>query len=175
MNKRLIPTYVGGSVYELDPSFFAKKGITSVLFDLDNTLDDYTSKEPGDRAFKLKERFHASGITIYIASNNTSKRVKHYCERLGVDYTFALYKPFKKRLMKWMKEKGLEAKKTAFVGDQLLTDMVSANRAGLLTLLVNPLHPEKDHPFTWLNRHLEKPFRNKIYRKGLSLDWRKEK
>lgn len=174
MDKRLIPSFIAPSVYEIDPVFFTSRGITTVLCDLDNTLDDYSTKKPGPQALELKKKYDEAGLTLYVASNNSSKRVRHYCEALGVDFTCSLYKPFKRRLIKWMKKKGLEAKKTAFVGDQILTDMLSANRAKLLTVLVNPFHPEKDSPLTWLNRRLEKPIRKKIYSQGLAPEsWKK--
>lgn len=168
MDKRLIPSFTAPSIYTIDPVFFLSHGITTILCDLDNTLDDYSTKKPGPLALALKKKFDETGLTLYVASNNSSKRVRHYCEALGVDYTCSLYKPFKKRLVNWMKKKGLDPTKTAFVGDQILTDMLSANRAKLMTILVNPFHPDKDSPLTWLNRRLERPIRKKIIAQGLA-------
>jgi predicted HAD superfamily phosphohydrolase YqeG len=38
-----------------------------------------------------------------------------------------------------MRQAGVDASRTAMLGDKLLTDMLAANRAGVLALMVEPL------------------------------------
>ena len=51
------------------------------------------------------------------------------------------------------------------IGDQILTDIIGANRLGIKSILVNPIKRKTDHVFTRINRKLEKYIINKIIKK----------
>ncbi len=51
---------------------------------------------------------------------------------------------------------GTEAENTLFVGDQLFTDIYGANRAGIRSILVSPIHPKEEIQIV-LKRFLERP------------------
>ena len=129
MNKKLIPFALAKSIYEVEPAFYKKLGIKAILCDLDNTLDAYDIKEPGERAFALKKELDCLGIDLYIASNNSSKRVRHYAEILGVKCASGLLKPFSFRLKKFLKREHLDPNDVLMIGDQIMTDVKSANGA----------------------------------------------
>jgi HAD superfamily phosphatase (TIGR01668 family) len=171
MNKKLIPFALAKSIYEVEPAFYAKLGTKAVLCDLDNTLDAYDILEPGEQAFALKKELDNLGIALYIASNNSSKRVRHYAQILGVRCASGLLKPFSFRLKKFLKREHLNPEDVLMVGDQIMTDVKSANGAHVRVLLVERLTP-RDHWLSWLNRHLEKPIREKIESKRLAPNWR---
>ena len=44
---------------------------------------------------------------------------------------------------------------TIFIGDQIFTDIYGANRAGIRTILVKPIHPKEEIQIV-LKRYLEK-------------------
>lgn len=44
---------------------------------------------------------------------------------------------------------------TLFIGDQIFTDVLGANRAGLYTIMVKPIHPKEEIQIV-LKRYLEK-------------------
>ena len=48
-----------------------------------------------------------------------------------------------------------DEKTTIFIGDQLFTDVYGANRAGIRTILVSPIHPKEEIQIV-LKRYLEK-------------------
>ena len=50
---------------------------------------------------------------------------------------------------------GTTGKNTIFVGDQLFTDVFGANRAGIRSILVKPIHPKEEIQIV-LKRYLEK-------------------
>ena len=58
--------------------------------------------------------------------------------------------------MEAMRLMGTNAENTLFVGDQLFTDIWGANRCGIRTVLVNPIHPREEIQIV-LKRFLEKP------------------
>ena len=47
---------------------------------------------------------------------------------------------------KAMKLMGTDRTSTLFVGDQLFTDVFGANRAGIASVLVNPINPQGGDP-----------------------------
>ena len=54
-----------------------------------------------------------------------------------------------------MKKMGTDRETTIFVGDQLFTDVYGANRVGLYSFLVKPIHPKEEIQIV-LKRYLEK-------------------
>ena len=50
---------------------------------------------------------------------------------------------------------GTDTGNTLFVGDQIFTDVYGANRAGIRTILVKPIHPKEEIQIV-LKRYLEK-------------------
>ncbi len=161
MNKRYLPFALFPSVYAIPLSFYREQGIHYVLCDLDNTLDDYRTKEPSSRAKDLVAGLTQAGIGFAIVSNNTSSHVRRYGASLGVKAYGRLLKPFGFRLRRLLSKEGIDPAVTVLVGDQLLTDIPCGNAAGLRTILTRPLSPV-DQPLTWLNRCLEKRWRKRI-------------
>ena len=50
---------------------------------------------------------------------------------------------------------GTDEKNTLFVGDQIFTDVWGANKAGIHSILVKPIHPKEEIQIV-LKRYLEK-------------------
>lgn len=170
MNKHFVPTYLSNNVFSINPHFFVAIGKKAVLLDLDNTLDPVDIKEPSERAIAYVEGLKKEGLKVYVASNNTGKRVSTYCEKLNIEAASGLLKPFSFRLKKWIKKTGYKKEEVILVGDQIFTDVLSAKGANIDILLTKPLSP-RDSVFTLLNRKLEKPIRDKIKKKKLSKHW----
>ena len=54
-----------------------------------------------------------------------------------------------------MQQMGTNEKNTLFVGDQIFTDVWGANKAGIYSILVKPIHPKEEIQIV-LKRILEK-------------------
>ena len=75
-----------------------------------------------------------------ILSNNRSPvRVERFCRDLGITYEGHAGKPSVNGFRRAMVRCGVTPRETAMLGDKLLTDMLGANRAGVLPLMVEPL------------------------------------
>lgn len=172
MNKKYIPFAYASSLYEIDIEFFKRLKIKTILTDLDNTLDSYKVKSPSKEAIELVKKFKDHGITIIIVSNNYHHRVEPYASALGVKMTSMNMKPFAFKIKKLLKEDNLKREETLLVGDQLLTDILAGNVAGLKTILVKPLTKE-DQNFTKFRRIFEKRKIKKLVKLNLLRDWRK--
>ena len=170
INKKYIPFAHAKSIYDISVIFFKKLGIKTVLVDLDNTLDSYKALEPNKNALDLKAKLEAFGIKLIILSNNRKKRVAPYANKLGVEYRNSIGKPFTKKLLKFIKEKNLNIDETILVGDQLLTDVLMANKIGLKVILTEKI-VEEDQWTTRFNRIREKGKRKKLHKLKLLKDW----
>ena len=75
-------------------------------------------------------------------------------------------KPLKRKFKKVLGMFNLDFSEAALIGDQVLTDVLGANRCGITSILVDPL-TEDDGFFTKINRKLEKIALNKLKKKGI--------
>lgn len=140
MSFSLIPDRVMDRYEDLTPAYLKEKGVTLLLSDLDFTLAAKSTRRPDqplrDWIAELKE----TGIDFMIVSNNRSgKRVTEFCADLGVGYQGHAGKPSTRGLEAAMTKAGRDRAHTAMLGDKLLTDMLAANRAGVLALMVEPV------------------------------------
>lgn len=153
----LYPGRMTASVYELDWENLSKK-YKGVIFDIDNTLVPHGA--PADeRAVGLFERIHGLGMRTMLVSNNGEGRVKPFADRLRTEYVYKAGKPKKHGYVEAMNRMGTTPKDTLFIGDQIFTDIWGANRAGMDTILTEPVDPSTDEIQIVVKRWLEKPFR----------------
>ena len=165
-----LPDLLARRIEDIPPSFFLSRSIRHVLCDLDNTLAPVDIAVPNEDIKRWCRKMEASGIAIYIASNNSSRRVRRFAEGLGVHWVGSLCKPFSFRLVRFCKNKGIGPEAVAFVGDQLFTDVPAAKKAGFLTILTEPIS-EKDSILTYFNRKREKKARQEINERRLVPSW----
>ncbi len=170
MIQRLLPSYLAKNAYEIPASFYKDIGKKIVLFDLDNTLDPIDTLDPSNQTKDLISKLKQAGLSVYIASNNTSKRVFRYSKALDIEAISGLFKPFSIKLKKWLKKKGYNNREVILVGDQIFTDVIASRGAKIDVILTEPLS-KKDSVFTLLNRKIEKLFRKKIRNKHLASYW----
>lgn len=170
MNKKYIPFVHAKTLHEIDVAFFKKLGIKTILVDLDNTLDSYKAKEPSEDTLKLVKKLKEHDINVIIVSNNRTRRVKPYADALGIKMTSMNMKPFPNKIKKLLKQDSLNAQETVLVGDQLLTDIIAGNKAGLKTILVDRL-TQYDQPMTKIRRIFERPKIAKLRKLNLLKEW----
>ena len=118
----------------------ARRGIRLLLCDLDYTLAPKSQPEPDADLRRWLSDVRAAGVEVMILSNNRSPvRVERLWRDLGITYEGHAGKPSVKGFRRAMVRCGVTPRETAMLGDKLLTDMLGANRAGVLPLMVEPL------------------------------------
>jgi HAD superfamily phosphatase (TIGR01668 family) len=167
----LLPTYHAASLYEVEPRFFFHIGVKTLLIDLDNTLGSYRDAHPRPDAVAYIERLREYDYDIIIISNNHGPRVATYADNLGLDHLSSARKPFRKKLAKFLLDRGADLHKTMLVGDQLLTDVLGAKRLGIRVLLTDPLVKE-DQWTTRFNRLIDRPIRRYFKKRYKLKNWR---
>jgi len=139
----LTPHRIVDHISEISPAFLHQAGIKTILLDLDNTLTHWNSSEVETEIFKWVEDVKTDGFNLCIVSNNKRRRIETVANILGIPYIHKAGKPKKKAFLKALSIMGAVPEKTIFIGDQLFTDVLGANRVSLYTVLVKPLHPRE--------------------------------
>lgn len=154
MFARFYPNDYVDSAYEIDFARLYEEGYRAVLFDVDNTLVPHGA--PADeRSKKLIAKLRDLGYQVMFLSNNKEPRVRMFRDGVGYGaYIYKAGKPDPANYRKAMEQFGTDTKNTLFVGDQLFTDVWGANRAGIRTFLVKPIHPKEEIQIV-LKRRLE--------------------
>lgn len=142
------------STYQIDFEQLYQRGVRGILFDVDNTLVPHGA--PADeRALELFGQLRRLGIRACLISNNQRERVKGFADSVGADFVENAHKPSVKGYQRGLELIHCTEKDTIFVGDQLFTDIYGANRAGIHTILVRPIHPKEEIQIV-LKRYLER-------------------
>ena len=151
------PNYKIDSVFELTPQWLIEHNIAFLLLDLDNTMAKYSEEIPSQRLFMWISHLKQGGIEPFILSNNRGKRPEIFAQALGLEYIGHAGKPRTKRLLELLADKGILPENAAIAGDQIFTDILCGNRAGIRSILVEPI--ALDSFFRRLRYATEKPYR----------------
>ena len=160
------PKYLIKNIYCLDDEFLKLNNTKGVIFDIDNTLVGFTVAKPDEKVKDFIQSLKRKGIKVAIASNNNADRVKTFCEGLDVDFVWRACKPLPFSLFKLCKIMGVKAKNTVFVGDQVYTDSLGANIAGMVSVMVDIIDTKESLTFK-IKRALEVPVIKAKMRKDL--------
>ncbi len=151
--------WVCDSIFDLSGSMLAEKGITLLLADLDNTLVPYGVPVPTDEVRAWNETLKEAGVTLFVLSNNRhADRPRIFCEAMDIPFIGHAGKPKTPGFNKAMERMGAKPEQTAIVGDQIFTDVLGGNRAGVTTILVKPIRLA-GNPGRYVRYAVELPFR----------------
>lgn len=151
----LRPRDVLGSIDEITPEFLAERGLRGLLLDLDNTLIPYGSYEDRAEVMRWAADLRRAGVRLYLLSNARSRRARFWVDKLGFEGVGMAGKPNPRAFRRALDTLGLPARSVGMVGDQLFTDVLGGNLAGMHTILVSPLEGNA-LPHTRAVRRLER-------------------
>ncbi len=148
------PNAVFESVPKIDLGFLGRMGIRGILLDIDNTLIDM-SQVLSDEIISWGKEAKADGFKVMILTNtNKKEKLLPISEKLGIEYVSFAKKPAKSGFIKAAKELQMDVSRVAMIGDQILTDIVGANRVGMFSIYVRPIN-EKEYWYTKWKRPIE--------------------
>ena len=139
----------------ITPAFLAERGLRGLLLDLDNTLIPYGSYEDRAEVIAWVAELRRAGIKLYLLSNATARRAKFWLDKLDFVGVGMAGKPFQRAYKQALAQMQLTAPQVGMVGDQLFTDVLGGNIAGLYTIMVHPIS-NNALPHTHLARRLER-------------------
>ncbi len=154
MFQKFYPTEQINSVYEISFEKYYSQGYRGIIFDIDNTLVPHGAPSV-EKAEQLFAHLRQLGFSTCLLSNNQEPRVKPFADKVGSPYICNAHKPSVKNYNRAMKDMKTTLDTTLFIGDQIFTDIYGANRTGIHTILVNPIHPKEEIQIV-LKRYLER-------------------
>lgn len=133
-----------------------EKGISYLLFDLDNTIVPYNDPDIPEAIIDWFQEVKAAGFSPCLVSNNHGPRVEDAAGKLGIPYICDAKKPWGDGFLRAVALLGGAKEQTAVIGDQLLTDMAGGNKDHFFTILVEPMKSKEYWFTTHFSRRVEK-------------------
>lgn len=165
------PTWMVKSIYSIKAEQLKEQGIKAVLVDLDNTLIAWNQPEATAESIAWIQKIKKTGIQVLILSNNSGDRIKKVAEILDVGYVPRSLKPTVRAFKIAEKKLDLTADEMVMIGDQLITDVLGANRYQLRSILVKPLLAS-DAWNTKFNRFIETRIMRALIQSDEQMEWR---
>jgi len=135
MFKLFYPYEYVESVFSIDYNKLYNMGYRGLIFDIDNTLvhhgDDSTPEI--DNLFKVIQNI---GFKTLLLSNNNEERIKRFIKNIDSLYICDAEKPNTANYLKAVEMMNISKEKVLFMGDQIFTDILGANRSGIANILV---------------------------------------
>ena len=165
MKNSLFANYFKPSLYvrsfkDVNISQLKRQGIEVFISDLDNTLVPHFKKLPNKDVLNFIKKVRDANMDFVIISNNIRSRVKKFANKANVEEWYSnARKPFKFVISKFLKQRNIHPSKVVIMGDQVIMDILVANRTKCESILVQPL-VSSTYKMNWFNLFLE----NKIYK-----------
>ena len=151
-----IPAIITDALTDITPDLLEQRGIRLLMLDFDNTIVPYTTNTPEPLMEQWLLDMKQTDIQLCVVSNSKRDRVKIFCGNYGIPCITHAKKPFTKGIRECLVKFRIPASEAALVGDQIYTDTLGANAAGVTAILVKAID---NHNFWLKARHvLELPF-----------------
>ena len=156
MSFSLLPKLMTNALTDLTPEMLRSNHIQLLMMDFDNTIVPYTTDVPTGKMVDWLRNMQESDILLCVVSNSHNDRVKIFCEKYNLPCITHAKKPGTKGIRECLDQFEIPAEAAALVGDQIYTDTIGGNCAGVTTILVRAI----DNHNIWLKlRHVaEMPF-----------------
>ena len=146
MLERFKPKDLINSVFEITPAFLEQRGLKALLLDIDNTIVPHGKLESSppdlERVRVWLAPLQQAQIALRFVSNALPARIAFHTDALGIKAVGTggtAGKPFAPVFQTAITELGLPPKQIAMLGDQVFTDVLGANNAGMYSILVRPM------------------------------------
>ena len=167
-----VPDEVVRSVAEIDLDALAARGIEGLIIDVDNTLLAHGVREMDPERLEWARRA-VGRLRVCLLSNSVrGRRARRLSQLLGcpgVSVWDWRRKPFGGGFRRAMAITGTAPEHTAMIGDQLVSDVLGGNRAGLHTIWVEPIHPREFVLTRLVNRRLERIICERLAVRGVAM------
>lgn len=151
----LLPKVIFHKLTDITPEELKSRGIELLMLDFDNTMLPYTSRVPTPELLAWIDGMKQARVTLCVVSNSKKEKAAAFCRAHNIGCVTHSKKPFRRGINACLSRYGVSPGRAALVGDQIFTDVLGANRAGALSILIKPIHLHN----IWLKlRHLaERP------------------
>src|SRR6056297_325863 len=128
------------SIFDIDFQRLKRLGISTLLFDYDNTLAPWKSICVGKETIELFEQLLNNRLKVCVVTSAPANRAGDLLDYFGgrVPIFGQMKKPGIKKLSKVLEFLHSKPQETALTGDLFFTDIIAGNRMKMYTILVNP-------------------------------------
>jgi hypothetical protein len=159
-----MPAHAVGSLAEINAEHLWQRGKRLILLDVDHTLVMWRAEDFAPEILAWIDEARRLGFEFCIISNTRKvERLKRLSERLKIPTVRARFKPSRAMFRLALAKFKCPAANAIMIGDQLMTDILGANRAGIDAIWVNKMDgPE--FVGTRVNRFVESILKGFLYR-----------
>lgn len=162
--KALSPMEAAASILEVRGDSLTAAGKKLVLLDVDNTLLPWKSEDIPQSTFDWIAELKALDVHLCILSNTRHpERLQRLSDRLGVPFIRGKFKPNPAIYNQALRDFGVKPEEAIMIGDQLFTDVLGANRAGIDAIWVRKM-ANREFPGTKISRLGERIVRPVLYK-----------
>ena len=158
------PNFYLKNIFSINAEFLKKNNIKALLLDADNTLCIFHTDVPVEGVLEWIESMKSEGIDLHILSNAKPHRLTTFANNVNLPYFYMSMKPLPFKIIKAVKKLGFEKNEVALVGDQLFTDILGGNLAGIKTIWLDYIQIEDGWTFKF-KRKIENILK-KNYKRG---------
>lgn len=135
-----------------------------ILLDVDNTLLPWRSTDIPDSTLAWLAEGKRIGFQFCALSNTRNPaRLQELCSRMGIESIRDKFKPSPRMYVLALERFGVSADGAVMVGDQLLTDVLGANRSGIDAIWVRPLARHEFVGTRLVSRNIERVVGKLLY------------
>lgn len=142
------------SIEKVDLGNLWDRGIRCLLLDMDNTIRPRDTHVVPQSVLDWLDEARGLGFRMCVVSNNWHGNVLEESAKLGLDVVHRSMKPLPFAFSKARRRCGCSKRESVMIGDELFTDILGGNLAGLMAILVVP-QSDADIRFTARLRKLE--------------------
>lgn len=141
MTINLIPNRSIKTVFDINISELEKRKVRNYFFDFDNTLMPWSSNNISEKIKRIFNDLKLKKSKIIIVTNGKGDRYKRLKSYLPDEVVLLtnMKKPNSSKLEKYMKTYDINPQNSVFIGDNLITDIYTANKIGMFTIKVKPI------------------------------------
>ena len=154
------PTVYRRRITDVTVEDLHRLGVKALLLDVDNTLTTHDAPDLTNAVKAWLAQMGEVGFSLVIVSNNSAERVAPFAEKIGLPFYAHARKPLPFGFRAAAKQVGCHRKQCVVIGDQIFTDMLGANLAGIPSILLEPIRLETEQKFIVFKRKIEKPMLN---------------
>lgn len=163
--QRFTPHACLEGLQEVNLDELRQMGKKLILLDVDNTLMPWRTEDIPQETIAWVERARTMGFHLCILSNTRRpERLHRISEKLGIPYIRDKFKPSTRMYELAIERFEVEKKEAVMVGDQLLTDVLGANRTGIDAMWVQPIHKREFAGTRFVSRNIERVVGILLYR-----------
>ena len=166
------PTMYRRRITDVTVEDLRHQGVRAVLLDVDNTLTTHDAPDLDVAVREWLDWMQAEGIRLIIVSNNSPQRVEPFASSVGLPFVAHARKPLSSGYRAAAAALDVSLRECMAIGDQMFTDILGANWAGIPSVLLEPIQPEVEQKFIVFKRKIERLLmKNKRQQRRREMDY----